>query len=85
MRTRRKVLVAIEDAGTNLSAFCPNMPGVIAVGDTIEEVRKNILETLRVVVRENKRSGVETEWPDDEMDFTFVTYDEPDAEGEETT
>lgn len=38
--------VAIEQTSTNYSAYAPDVPGCAAVGDTIEEVTKQIQEAL---------------------------------------
>lgn len=41
-----KYLLVIENAGGNLSAFFPDVPGCVAVGSTVEEVRQNASEAL---------------------------------------
>ena len=38
--------VVIEKAGGNYSAYSPDLPGCIAVGDTLEEVQKNMEEAI---------------------------------------
>jgi predicted RNase H-like HicB family nuclease len=37
-----KYLVVIEKAKGNLSAYCPDLPGGVATGETKREVEKNI-------------------------------------------
>jgi predicted RNase H-like HicB family nuclease len=39
--------IVIEKAEGNYSAYSPDLPGCIAVGDTLEEVQKNMEEALR--------------------------------------
>ncbi|HVU65742.1 MAG TPA: type II toxin-antitoxin system HicB family antitoxin [Ktedonobacteraceae bacterium] len=39
--------VVIEKAEGNYSAYSPDLPGCIAVGDTVEEVQKNMEEAMR--------------------------------------
>lgn len=39
--------IVIEKAGENYSAYSPDLPGCIAVGDTIEETQRNMEEAMR--------------------------------------
>lgn len=41
--TQVSYTVVVENAGANYSAYVPDLPGCVAVGDTVEEV----LESLR--------------------------------------
>jgi len=40
--------VVIEKADGNYSAYSPDLPGCIAVGDTIEETQHNMAEAMRL-------------------------------------
>ena len=42
-----KYAVVIEDAGANFSAYVPDLPGCVAVGDSIEEVEREIQGAIR--------------------------------------
>jgi predicted RNase H-like HicB family nuclease len=42
-----RILVIIEQAEHNYSAYSPDVPGCIAVGDTREEVERNMAEALQ--------------------------------------
>ena len=42
-----RFLIVIEDAGTNFSAFSPDLPGCIATGKTREETEKAMVEAIR--------------------------------------
>jgi predicted RNase H-like HicB family nuclease len=44
--------IVIEKAGENYSAYSPDLPGCIAVGDTIEETQHNMEEAMRFHVEE---------------------------------
>ena len=37
-----RYLIVIENAGSNYSAYSPDLPGCAATGSTIEETRKNM-------------------------------------------
>ena len=38
--------IVIEDAGTNFSAYVPDLPGCIATGSTVEETETAIREAI---------------------------------------
>lgn len=44
----KKYLVVIEKADKNYSAFSPDIPGCITVGDTIEETLANMKEAIEL-------------------------------------
>lgn len=43
-----KFLIIIEKAEKNYSAYSPDLPGCIAAGKTIEEVKKNMYEAIEM-------------------------------------
>jgi predicted RNase H-like HicB family nuclease len=44
-------LIVIEKAENNYSAYSPDLPGCIATGATVEEVKKNMQEAIEMHVR----------------------------------
>ncbi len=42
----QRFLIIIEDAGTNFSAYSPDLPGCVTTGKTREETRKNMYEAI---------------------------------------
>jgi len=42
----RKYLIVVEKADANYSAYSPDIPGCVAVGDTQEEVVHNMREAI---------------------------------------
>lgn len=38
--------IVIEKASSNYSAYCPDLPGCVATGETIEEVKKEMTEAM---------------------------------------
>ena len=40
--------IVIEDAGPNLAAYVPDLPGCVATGDTQEEVERLIREAIEL-------------------------------------
>ena len=52
----REYLVIFEKAGSNYSAYVPDLPGCITTGKTIEEAERNIEEAIALyldVLRED--------------------------------
>lgn len=41
-----RYLVVIENAGSNYSAYSPDLPGCVTTGPTPEEVRRNMAEAI---------------------------------------
>lgn len=41
-----KYAIVIEDAGTNFSAYVPDLPGCVATGATMEETERAIREAV---------------------------------------
>ncbi|WP_017294359.1 type II toxin-antitoxin system HicB family antitoxin [Geminocystis herdmanii] len=38
--------IVIEKAPSNYSAYCPDLPGCVATGDTIEELKNEMTEAI---------------------------------------
>jgi len=53
-----KFLVVIEREGINFSAYSPDLPGCVAIGDTREEVEANMYEALQMHVEGLKEDGL---------------------------
>ena len=41
-----RYLIVIENAGTNYSAYSPDLPGCVTTGKTLDETRKNMEEAI---------------------------------------
>jgi predicted RNase H-like HicB family nuclease len=44
----RRFLIIIEQGNHNYSAYVPDLPGCIATGKTVEEVKANMREAIRM-------------------------------------
>ena len=44
----RRFLIIIEQGSHNYSAYVPDLPGCIATGKTVEEVKANMREAIRM-------------------------------------
>lgn len=47
----RRFLVVVEKAGSNYSAYSPDLPGCVATGRTREEAEANIHEAIEMHVK----------------------------------
>ncbi len=54
----KEYIVVYEWAGSNWSAYSPDVPGCIAVGDTRDEVERNYKEALEIYADEMKTRGL---------------------------
>lgn len=43
--------------GSNYSAYVPDLPGWVTTGDTLDEVRRNIAEAIRLHLRGMREDG----------------------------
>jgi predicted RNase H-like HicB family nuclease len=44
----RRYAIVVEDAGSNLAAYVPDLPGCVATGETEEEVSRLIREAIEI-------------------------------------
>ena len=49
--------IIIENDGNGCSAYVPDLPGCIAAGDTVEEVRKLIAEAVQMHLEGMREDG----------------------------
>ncbi len=53
-----KYAVVIEKAGENYSAYCPDLPGCVATGKTIEETISRVRDAIEFHLEGLKREGL---------------------------
>jgi len=58
-----KYAVVIEKAPENYAAYVPDLPGCIAVGDTIEEVQQLIREAIALHTEGMREDGLPVPGP----------------------
>jgi len=52
-----KYFVVIEKAEGNYSAYVPDLPGCVAVGDTVEETQESIREAIEFHIKGMREDG----------------------------
>ena len=50
--------ITIEQSGNCFSAYCPDLPGCVAVGDTLEETKELMLDSVRLHLEGLRQDGV---------------------------
>lgn len=55
--THRHYTIVVEQAEGNYSAYAPDLPGVVAAGDTIEETERLMQEAIVLYLEELRAAG----------------------------
>lgn len=55
--THRHYTIVVERAEGNYSAYAPDLPGVVAAGDTVEETERLMREAIALYLDELRAAG----------------------------
>jgi predicted RNase H-like HicB family nuclease len=64
--------VVIEKGAGNYSAYVPDLPGCVAVGDTIEETQREIQEAIAFHLEGLRADGLPIPEPSSRVDYVEV-------------
>ena len=64
--------VVIEKAGNNFSAYVPDLPGCVAVGDTIEETEAEIRSAIEFHIEGLREDGLPIPAPHSRAEYVEV-------------
>ena len=67
-----KYAVVIEQAGSNFSAYVPDLPGCIATGAMVKEVEYEIREAIRFHIDGMKQDGIPVPSPSSAVEYVEV-------------
>jgi len=67
-----KYAVVIEQAGSNFSAYVPDLPGCIATGATVKEVEYEIREAIRFHIDGMKQDEIPVPSPSSAVEYVEV-------------
>ena len=67
-----KYLVIFEKANSNYSAYSPDLPGCIAIGDTEQATEKNIREAIKFHIEGLKEEGLSVPEPSSFIEYIEV-------------
>ena len=65
--------IVIEKGEGNLSAYVPDLPGCVAVGDTLEEVEREIQEAIEFHIEGLRADGLPVPEPSSRVEYVEVT------------
>jgi predicted RNase H-like HicB family nuclease len=65
--------VVIEKGQSNYSAYVPDLPGCVAVGDTIEETQREIQEAIEFHLEGLRADRLPIPEPSSRVDYVEVT------------
>jgi predicted RNase H-like HicB family nuclease len=64
--------IVIENAGTNYSAYAPDLPGCAATGATVEEVQREIREAIEFHLEGLREDGLPIPPPSSAVSYVDV-------------
>jgi predicted RNase H-like HicB family nuclease len=64
--------IVIETAGSNFSAYVPDLPGCIATGSTLEEAETQIREAIEFHLEGLRADGLPVPPPSSRVDYVEV-------------
>ncbi len=67
-----KYAVVIEKAEGNYSAYSPDVPGCGTVGDTLEEVKQNLVEAIEFHLEGLKEAGLPIPEPTSQVEYVEI-------------
>jgi len=64
--------IVIEKGEGNYSAYVPDLPGCVAVGDTVEETEREIQEAIEFHLEGMRADGLPVPAPTSQVDYVEV-------------
>jgi len=64
--------IVIEKGEGNYSAYVPDLPGCVAVGDTIEETERELQEAIEFHIEGMRADGLPIPQPSSTVDYVEV-------------
>lgn len=64
--------IVIEKAGSNYSAYVPDLPGCIATGDTVDEVERELRDAIQFHIKGPKEDGLPVPEPTSLAEYVMV-------------
>jgi predicted RNase H-like HicB family nuclease len=64
--------IVIETAGSNYSAYVPDLPGCVATGATLEEAERSIREAIKFHLEGLRQDGSPIPQPSSRVDYVEV-------------
>ncbi len=68
----RRYAIVIEDAGSNLAAYVPDLPGCVATADTEEEIERLIREAIALHLEGMAEDGIPIPEPSSRVEYVEI-------------
>jgi predicted RNase H-like HicB family nuclease len=68
----KRYAIVVEDAGTNYSAYVPDLPGCVATGDSLKEVGRLIREAIEMHLEGMIEDGLTIPEPSSRVEYVEV-------------
>jgi predicted RNase H-like HicB family nuclease len=68
----RRYAIVIEDAGSNLAAYVPDLPSCVATGESVEEVGRLIREAIELHLEGLEEDGLALPQPSSRVEYVEV-------------
>jgi predicted RNase H-like HicB family nuclease len=68
-----RYLIVIEKAGSNYSAYSPDLPGCVTTGKTLEDTRKNMEEAIEFHLDGLRQEGLPVPPPSSVGEYVEVS------------
>jgi predicted RNase H-like HicB family nuclease len=68
----KRYAIVVEDAGTNLAAYVPDLPGCVATGRTKKEVERLIREAIELHLQGMAEDGLPIPEPSSQVEYVEV-------------
>ncbi len=68
----KRYAIVIEDAGTNLAAYVPDLPGCVATGQSLAEVERRIREAIVLHLEGMVEDGLPIPEPSSRVEYVQV-------------
>lgn len=68
-----RYLIVIENAGSNYSAYSPDLPGCVTTGATVEEIKRNMEGAIEFHLEGLREDGLPIPPPSSIADYVEVS------------
>lgn len=68
----KRYAIVIENAGSNLAAYVPDLPGCVATGESVREVEKLIREAIALHLEGMTEDGVPIPEPSSRVEYVEI-------------
>jgi len=68
----KRYAIVVEDAGTNLAAYVPDLPGCVATGATVAEVEEAIREAIQLHLEGLAEDGLPIPEPSSRVEYVEI-------------